>query len=285
MPRYKRKKRRAEQELEQSRTLMIIPCWSGRRREQNQIHSLYLLEYMLDKYKKIDLGAKMDICLVHHMPTPTELESMDELLYRQYRKTIWEADGAKTINGKIILLEKENKGFSMGCFNHAYQLFKNQYSYWFFNEDDNLILKDDFLKNNLNILLSHNNTAWIATNGLWPYRCGVRQRWAICGCNGLTSSKMMKLIGDKIPSTETGEKTINRSEVFGVFEKELANIISDPSVSGDLLPKHERRDTCLWLYKPSKHQSKARRWWRYQRIDWDESFILNPREGHESVIQ
>ena len=119
----------------------VICTWYGGRRGAfrgegwTPHHNLEMLKYWWKTEKQIDYGYPMDIFIINNIfdgnPSCANfINSLDETL---------------TKNGRIRVLERENIGASFGAFDFAFNNFKNDYDYWFFLEDDHIILKNGIM--------------------------------------------------------------------------------------------------------------------------------------------
>jgi hypothetical protein len=86
------------------------------------------LKQIIELEKQFEPGVPVDLIIVNNntgfTPGNSYLDSINE------NKTRW---------GTIRVLHRENIGWSFGGFNHAYQVYKNDYDYWLFTEDDIIV--------------------------------------------------------------------------------------------------------------------------------------------------
>ena len=86
----------------------------------------------------LDCGVQnMDIIVVNNYPNAVDNECSD------YLNTL---KNLSTPYGKIIVLERENKGASMGAYSYAFDKYENDYDYWLFVEDDIRIIFPQYYK-------------------------------------------------------------------------------------------------------------------------------------------
>lgn len=119
----------------------VICTWYGSRRGGfngegwNPEDNLEMFQYWWNKEKELDYGCPMDIIVINNSsgePSPSQ-DFVNSL------------DGAMTPNGVVKVFSRENIGASFGAFDFAFNKFKKDYDYWFFLEDDHIILKGGIL--------------------------------------------------------------------------------------------------------------------------------------------
>ena len=198
------------------KTAKVIPLWAGARRQDldDEIGSskdnLDLLKFVISKERELDQGTPTDTIFVHNQAVEDDVDDVG--LYQEYIDLLNSTNGSDTRNGKFIVLHRKNSGISFGAFDYAYQHFKEDYFYWMFNEDDFLILKEGYIKENIHTLHHSNRLIWhtkeradpdvafVITMGgiVWTKQVGSRKRvpgsCSIYGGNGLTTSKTIEKI-------------------------------------------------------------------------------------------
>lgn len=94
----------------------------------NAEEALIIFKRNLENDYIFDCGVdNMDIIIVNNYPKVVNNKC------QEYLKSI---NNTNTPFGKIFVLERENKGASMGAYSHAFDMFENDYDYWLFIEDD-----------------------------------------------------------------------------------------------------------------------------------------------------
>lgn len=94
----------------------------------NASETLEVLKKNIDNDHIIDCGVdNMDIIIINnHSDTMT----------KECRDYLDSINQTKTKYGDIIVIDRENFGGSLGAYSHAFDLFEDEYDYWFFIEDD-----------------------------------------------------------------------------------------------------------------------------------------------------
>jgi hypothetical protein len=181
---------------EKSNCCHVIAFWAGDRRfeKEESGYAIKLLSYIWDIHTKVDGGLNFDIIIVNN--TSGNKESEDFLS---------KIDGKRTKNGMIKVIHRENIGISYGAYSYAYQIFKNEYDYWFFTEDDMIFNKLNWYKMFYDSLVSemedvNSKVAFIAANGIvsvedskhtWHKKCHAHNGM------GITHSKFISDVCDK----------------------------------------------------------------------------------------
>jgi hypothetical protein len=153
----------------------IICTYFGSRRSvhntpQNMIEFLKL---MIENEINIDNGVPTDVIIINN--NCNNIESNDIL--NSYHNV-------ETKNGKIIVETRDNKGGSFGGYYDMFLKYKDDYSYWFFCEDDVLVYKNGYIKDFIEFLDSDDNLGFIS---LAPISISHHPKHSGGGC-GLTST-------------------------------------------------------------------------------------------------
>ena len=119
----------------------VICTWYGARRGAfsgeywRPEHNIKMFNYWWDVEKKLAYGSPMDIILINNsFKEPSECDDFINSL-----------EGVSTPNGVVKTFSRPNIGGSFGAFDFIFDKFKNDYDYWFFLEDDHIILKNGIL--------------------------------------------------------------------------------------------------------------------------------------------
>jgi len=75
-------------------------------------------------------------------------------------------DNMKTYGGKLKVLNRRNYGRSFGGYNRAFEVFKDDYDYWIFTEDDILIIKERYYEKCIKAFEEKENVGFVAIQGL-----------------------------------------------------------------------------------------------------------------------
>ena len=94
----------------------IINFWSGDRTEgkADSGFGLRLLKYIWKTATEVEGEYPFDTIIVNNEGGTEECNKM-----------LSEINGEKTKNGKCIVLQKENRGFSFAAYNYAFEKFRN----------------------------------------------------------------------------------------------------------------------------------------------------------------
>ncbi len=175
----------------------VIACYFGNRRfdprnenPANAAHAYTMLEFIYKIEQEVDQGYPYDTILVHNELLPTDpVSNLEDV--EKCKSFLNSIDGKKTKNGKIIVVHRPNIGISFGAFDHAYNMFKNDYDFWFFTEDDQVIIRKNTFKQAIKLLLMPKETpnGFVAT-------VGVNREWGMAangGC-GITSREILQKV-------------------------------------------------------------------------------------------
>ena len=80
------------------------------------------------------------------------------------REFLNELDGQSVKNGVIKVFHRdwdEGRGESFGSFSYAFEKFKDDYEYWFFSEDDYLLVKENYFGESIKQLDADDSTAFV----------------------------------------------------------------------------------------------------------------------------
>jgi len=161
----------------------VICTWYGPRRgnfagkKWAAEDNLEMLKYWWNKEKEIDYGHPTDIILVNNIyPQDKQCGDFIHSLKNEITK-----------NGRIRIFSRENIGASFGAFDFAFNKFENEYDYWFFIEDDQIILKNKILSNAMDLMSSIDNK--IGFYGV----VGCQKTHCNGGC-GITTRSILKAI-------------------------------------------------------------------------------------------
>ena len=128
-----------------NKSCTVISTYFGQRRSSpSGVHQT--IEY-LDKYFKelmeLDSGVDSDIIIVNHACLEGDGPDKKSL------KFLSKFNGMRTINGEVKVVNRGREsgvGRSFKSFDYAFNLFKNDYDYWFFVEDDVPIVLPNYFK-------------------------------------------------------------------------------------------------------------------------------------------
>jgi len=167
-----------------NRNCTVISTYFGERRTSPSgvDATIEYLDDFLEYLKELDSGVDSDIILVNHA-CPDGYDPEGKSL-----KFLSKFDGAKTINGEIKVVNRGREvrglGRSFKSFDHAFNLFKNDYEYWFFIEDDVGISLSNYFLYCIKQLEEEekNNVAYICANNFGFGTSYARHCYGGAGC-------------------------------------------------------------------------------------------------------
>jgi hypothetical protein len=125
---------------------IIVTCFEKRKLRKDQkfpdhnqsyiktSDTFKLIETIVQKEKEVSPGRNMDTVIVVNGGT------------EEQKSFISQFNGQETKTGEIIIVFKENNGYSFGGYNYAFELFKDKYLYWMFTEDDIIFDEENYFK-------------------------------------------------------------------------------------------------------------------------------------------
>lgn len=178
--------------------IKVIACYFGNRRfdpknenPQNASDAYTMLHFIWKMEQNIDQGYPHDTCFVLNDLLPSDPRS-DDVEVEKCKKLLLSFNDQKTANGKAIVLTRPNIGLSFAAFDHAFNLFKEFYDFWFFTEDDQIIIKNNTFSHSLmqlHIPKENIPNGFVAS-------VGVNREWgpgAAGGC-GVTSREILEKV-------------------------------------------------------------------------------------------
>ena len=141
---------------------LIISTYFGERRAypHNEQGTVEYFNKYLSFLINLDSGTDSDIIIANHEHSNNKEELKTSLEY------LYNLNNTKTKNGflKTISRPWENGiGGSHKSYDHVFNLFKNQYDFWFFSEDDAPITQEGYFSNTIKQLDSDEQLAFICT--------------------------------------------------------------------------------------------------------------------------
>src|SRR4030095_2137323 len=127
-------------------SVKVIPIWLGERRKWDRDfvkESVDLVRVVIDREINLDKGIPCDTLIV--ITRPYNESTCAKTIHT--REWVLGLDGKQTTNGVIKVVERENIGISYGAFSHMFDLYKDDYDFWFFNEDDYIIVAENYMRN------------------------------------------------------------------------------------------------------------------------------------------
>jgi RimJ/RimL family protein N-acetyltransferase len=129
----------------------VVAVYIGDERSPRCISQdmLRLLHFLLEKERTVDPGCPTDTILVYNRSYVREHNNQTEWTKR-CEDLLYSWDGASTARGKIRLLVRENVGRSFGAYNHAFALNADDYDYWLFTENDQVLVRAGYFVTGIN---------------------------------------------------------------------------------------------------------------------------------------
>ncbi len=184
-----------------NKNLKIISCWFGDRRgdwqgKHGPTISLDMFQRIIKKEIELDKGIDCDTLFV--VNDAEELHS--DSVYQDCMSLVLSYNNTQTRNGRIMVETRPNKGLSFACFDYGFNKYCEDYDFFYFLEDDQVILKEHTLKNDIDKYKTlDNNAGFIATVGMdfavEPHchgACGVSSRNVLKIVNSKTYSETLK---------------------------------------------------------------------------------------------
>tara|TARA_R110001592_G_scaffold362080_1_gene674845 strand:- start:3052 stop:3798 length:747 start_codon:yes stop_codon:yes gene_type:complete len=184
----------------------VLATYFGDRRNypQNKYQVVEVLNTQIESLYNLDVGVDCDLLIVNH-------DINDPEVY-EYLNSI---EGISLKNGSIKILNRPiiNKDLSFGSYKYAFHTFENEYDYWFFNEDDIFPLRENYMKEMIDIIENDSLIGFVAAltfskvhNFIFDDK-GYIDRVGIFnhpphahGGVGLTTTKILQDLREKCPS-------------------------------------------------------------------------------------
>jgi hypothetical protein len=115
---------------------IVVACWGGYRREHNP-------EYDSDRGLYVKLQVAHLQKYVHRLAQITFAVNVDPQTRDDFAAAIASIP-SKIQKSKVVVVEKPNYGMSYGLFSYVYGMYKDQFDYYIFIEDDRVFVLDNF---------------------------------------------------------------------------------------------------------------------------------------------
>lgn len=242
--------------LDKVNAVKVISFWTGeRRRDQPQgpEDSLKKLRFIMEKEMTLNYGAPMDLIIVNSI---NEEDNDSKVI--NYLNLL---NGKRTKNGRVTVLHRDNYGISFGSFHYAFNLFKDNYEYWYFAEDDYITSVNNVLSTAIGILDNEKpKVGFVATCQVCPARGYAR------GGTGVTTRDiMLKAHGENLPF-HSGEEQYSWRKHQELGERHFTNKILRKGWKVVELPIP--KSMIFWGYDPKYEQKPD-----YERL-WDTELSL-----------
>jgi len=120
---------------------------------------LEMLKVIYQLEQSVDNGICVDTIIVNN-----------DIGYTPGNKYLASINGTKTKNGEMVILTRENVGRAFGGYNYAFKQLREQYEYWIFLEDDQLLIEQHCIMGCIGQLNSEQLIAYVAVHGELGHR-------------------------------------------------------------------------------------------------------------------
>lgn len=118
------------------KTNYVIACWDGNRRSSGKAffdNRSFFIASQIFALKEYKHNLDQVTLVVPYNATPSSQ-------FENFLVTLPQ----KVQNANVVVVRRANYGLSYGSYAHAFALYKRQFDYFIFNEDDYLYVKDGF---------------------------------------------------------------------------------------------------------------------------------------------
>ncbi|HEV7744442.1 MAG TPA: hypothetical protein VGO56_05560 [Pyrinomonadaceae bacterium] len=198
----------------QNKSVKVIPIWLGERRKwQSDFvkEAEALVKVIIDKEINLDKGVPCDTFIV--INRPYDDWAIDRTT--DIKNSILSLDGRETKNGVFKVIERENSGISYGAFSHVFDLHKDDYDFWFFNEDDYIIDAENYMLNDYHQFREiDNNAGYISESGVCDNFPLTEYPTHVHFGLGLTSREILSQVG-KLPYMVSNTDSADMHHLYG----------------------------------------------------------------------
>ena len=251
------------------RCCKIVPLFFGKTRRcwpQTWDNAKELIDCIIECEKNIYAGLPTDLIIVNMTNNVESIKYLNSL------------DNISTRSGKIKIVQKGNDfGISFGAFNLAFELFRKDYDYWFFLEDDQITTLSNYFIQYIDHLNSKDDLAFVAMIGITNAFEGshaqsgagcthVKYLEELCEINNgqLPFCSMAGLpvgLGDDMPEKEAG-KTRNNYWKNHILEGEIAFTNSYISKLNYRIEKFRGKKTYMRWISGNSEEGDFKEWGR-----------------------
>lgn len=116
---------------------------------------LELVAYLCELERSVDPGVETDTVLVNN-----------DVGWQPGNQFLQGIADSRTFAGRLRVIHRENYGRSFGGYNRAYEVFREEYEYWTFTEDDILVIGPNYGRLCIDRFNAGPNTGFVAIQGL-----------------------------------------------------------------------------------------------------------------------
>lgn len=154
------------------RAVKVIVTYFGNRRDKppNAKETYDLLKFNIHQEQTLDQGVDYDTLFVYNM-IMDKMDNESEEWINKCESLLREINHTKSKNGNFKLLVRPNVGLSFAAYNAAFLKYMVDYDYWFFTEDDYIVIKERTYKRALEQLYYYKYQAFIGIVGVSTHFC------------------------------------------------------------------------------------------------------------------
>jgi hypothetical protein len=198
----------------QHKNVKVIPIWLGERRKWQAgfvKESEALVKVIIDKEINLNKGIPCDTFIV--LNRPYNESTIDRT--NHIKNFVLSLDGKETKDGVFKVIERENSGISYGAFSHVFDLHKDDYDFWFFNEDDYFVDAENYMLNDYNQFREiDNNAGYISESGVCDNFPLTKYPTHVHFALGLTSREILSQVG-KLPYMVSNTDGADEHHLYG----------------------------------------------------------------------
>lgn len=185
------------------KAVQVLATYFGNRRNFpfDAVQVAEVLNQQITNLYTLDVGCDCDLLIVNHdIQSPGVYDYLSDI------------KGTQIKNGEVKVLNRPivNKDLSFGSYKYAFHKLQNEYDYWFFNEDDILPLKENYIKEMIDVMDKDPSIGFVAALNFakaHPFSFdedGYIQKTSFHpphahGGVGLTSTKILKTLNHQLP--------------------------------------------------------------------------------------
>lgn len=209
------------------KAVQVIATYFGERRNypSNALQVVEVLNQQIELLQDFDVGYDCDFLIVNH-----------DIKSPQVYDYLFALEGVQLKNGVVRVLHRPiiNNDLSFGSYKYAFYKFENEYDYWFFTEDDILPLRENYIKEMIDIIEGDSLVGFVAALTFSKthtfsfdkegYIKAVGTPWNhpphAHGGVGLTTTKILQNLRTRLPSyfdTPNINNSINKTTLKGGY--------------------------------------------------------------------
>ena len=191
---------------------------------------LELVAYNYELERRVDPGVESDTIIVNN-----------DVGWVKGNKYLESIRDTKIARGQLLVINRENYGRAFGGYNRAYGMFRNQYEYWTFTEDDILVIGDKYFKICIDAFNRKRRTGFVAIQGL-SHAIGLHAHGGV----GTTRVDVLEMVYSKLGKLPHCEATQSQAYDQIIVHGEVAFTNSIMKLGYELV--NVRADRPLYSY-------------------------------------